>query len=134
MNMENLKHNGKVAVLRVLRDIMHADGVVREEEVDYMNRVARSWDFPADYMDEVEAISTLQALSILRSQTMDEKVMIAQMMGKMIVIDEDINYNEVKLYNTVCEACNIEATFDVEDYPGYTLSGPFLNPEDMMNL
>ena len=56
------------------------------------------------------------------------------MMGKMIVIDKDINYNEVKLYNAVCESCNIERDFNVEDYPGLTFSGPFVNPEDLMNI
>ena len=55
-------------------------------------------------------------------------------MGKMIVIDEDINYNEVKLYNAVCESCNIERDFNVEDYHGLTFSGPFVNPEDLMNI
>ena len=46
-------------------------------------------------------------------------------MGKMIVIDEDINYNEVKLYNAVCDSCGIGKGFNVDDYPDYTLSGPF---------
>ena len=55
------------------------------------------------------------------------------MMGKMIVIDNDINYNEVKLYNAFCESCDIEKDFNVEDYPEYSLSGPFVNPEDVMN-
>lgn len=54
-------------------------------------------------------------------------------MGKMIVIDEDINYNEVKLYNAVCESCNIEKDFNAEDFPNCTLSGSFVNPEDLMS-
>lgn len=46
----------------------------------------------------------------------------------MIVIDKDINYNEVKLYNAVCESCNIERNFNIEDYPPeVTISGTYVN-------
>ena len=76
---------------------------------------------------------TLEALATIRTLDVDQKSEIAKMMGKMIVIDNDINYNEVKLYNAFCESCDIEKDFNVEDYPGYSLSGPFVNPEDVMN-
>ena len=99
-----------------------------------MNEIARSFELADNYMDEVNNLVTLQALSIVRALSVDLKEKIAQMMGKMIVIDEDINYNEVKLYNAVCESCNIERDFNVEDYPGLTFSCPFVNPEDLMNI
>lgn len=131
--MEELTYNAKIAVLRILNDIVNADNVVKDVELNYMNEVARSLELEDDYMNEVNNLVTLQALSIVRALSPDVKEKIAQLMGKMIVIDEDINYNEVKLYNAVCESCNIEKDFNVEDYPDYTLSGPFVNPEDLMN-
>ena len=132
--MEELTHDAKIAVLRILNDIVNADNIVRDVEVEYMNEIARSFELADNYMDEVNNLVTLQALSIVRALSVDLKEKIAQMMGKMIVIDEDINYNEVKLYNAVCESCNIERDFNVEDYPGLTFSGPFINPEDLMNI
>ena len=132
--MEELTHDAKIAVLRILNDIVNADNIVRDVEVEYMNEIARSFELADNYMDEVNNLVTLQALSIVRALSVDLKEKIAQMMGKMIVIDEDINYNEVKLYNAVCESCNIERDFNVEDYPGLTFSGPFVNPEDLMNI
>ena len=133
-NMKELTHNAKIAVLRILNDIVNADNIVRDVEVEYMNEIARSFELADNYMDEVNNLVTLQALSIVRALSVDLKEKIAQMMGKLIVIDEDINYNEVKLYNAVCESCNIERDFNVEDYPGLTFSGPFVNPEDLMNI
>ena len=132
--MEELTHDAKIAVLRILNDIVNADNIVKDIEVENMNEIARSFELADNYMDEVNNLVTLQALSIVRALSVDLKEKIAQMMGKMIVIDEDINYNEVKLYNTVCESCNIERDFNVEDYPGLTFSGPFVNPEDLMNI
>lgn len=132
--MEELTHNAKIAVLRILNDIVNADNIIKDVELKYMNEIARSFELADNYMDEVNNLVTLQALAIVRTLSADIKKKIAQMMGKMIVIDEDINYNEVKLYNAVCESCNIEKDFNIEDYPGLTFSGPFVNPEDLMNI
>lgn len=133
-NMEELTHNAKIAVLRILNDIVNADNIIKDVELKYMNEIARSFELADNYMDEVNNLVTLQALAIIRTLSADFKKKIAQMMGKMIVIDEDINYNEVKLYNAVCESCNIEKDFNIEDYPDLSLSGPFVNPEDLMNI
>lgn len=130
--MKELEYNAKIAVMRILNDIVNADNVVKDVEINYMNEVASTLELADNYMNEVNNLVTLQALSVVRALSVDVKEKIAQLMGKMIVIDEDINYNEVKLYNAVCESCNIEKDFNVEDYPGYTLSGPFVNPEDLM--
>lgn len=133
-DMEELTHNAKIAVLRILNDIVNADNIIKDVELKYMNEIARSFELADNYMDEVNNLVTMQALTIVRTLSADFKKKIAQMMGKMIVIDKDINYNEVKLYNAVCESCNIEKDFNIEDYPDLSLSGPFVNPEDLMNI
>ena len=126
--MKELTHNAKIAVLKILNDIVNADNIVKDVEVDYMNEIARSFELADNYMDEVNNLVTLQALAILRTLSTDLKQEIAKMMGKMIVIDKDINYNEVKLYNAVCESCNIERNFNIEDYPPeVTISGTYVN-------
>lgn len=132
--MEELTYNAKIAVLKILSDIIHADHIVKDVEVDYMNEIALSFELADNYMNEVNDLVTLQALSIIRVLSTDLKEKIAQMMGKMIIIDKDINYNEVKHYNAVCESCNIKKDFNVEDYPDFTLSGSFVNPEDLMTI
>lgn len=133
--MKELTHNAKIAVLKILNDIVNADNIVKDVEVDYMNEIARSFELADNYMDEVNNLVALQALAIVRTLSTDLKEEIAQMMGKMIVIDKDINYNEVKLYNAVCESCNIERNFNIEDYPpGETISGTYAFPKDLENM
>lgn len=131
--MEELTYNAKIAVLRVLKEILNADNIVHESEVAYMNDVIKSFGLDESHKSDVDNLMTLQALSTIRELSVDQKGEIAQMMGKMIVIDKDINYNEVKLYNAFCESCDIDKDFNVSDYPEYSLSGPFVNPEDIMN-
>ena len=128
INMEEITHVDKIAVLRILNDIVNADSIVKDVEGYYMNEIARSFELADNYMDEVNNLVTLQALAIVRTLSTDLKQEFAQMMGKMIVIDKDINYNEVKLYNAVCESCNIERNFNIEDYPPeVTISGTYVN-------
>ena len=98
-----------------------------------MNEIIRDFGLEVKYEDDVRSLMTLQALATIRELDVELKEMVAKMMGKMIVIDNDINYNEVKLYNAFCESCNIEKNFNVDEYEDVTLSGPFVNPEDLMN-
>jgi uncharacterized tellurite resistance protein B-like protein len=131
--MEQLTYNAKIAVVKVLNEILNADSIVHENEVQYMNEVIRDFGLEGKYEDDVKSLMTLQALATIRELDVELKEMVAKMMGKMIVIDNDINYNEVKLYNAFCESCNIEKDFNVNEYEDVTLSGPFVNPEDLMN-
>ena len=132
--MEKLSYIEKIAVVKVLNEILKADNITHEKEIEYMNNIVSSFGLEENHKTEVDALITLQALSTIRQMTVEKKSMVAQMMGKMIIIDKDINYNEVKLYNAFCESCDIEKDFNVQDYPDYTLSGPFVNPEDLMNI
>jgi uncharacterized tellurite resistance protein B-like protein len=130
--MEQFKYNAKIAVIKVLNEILNADNVVHENEVKYLNEVIQDFGLEVTYEEDVKALMTLQALATIRELNVEQKEMVAKMMGKMIVIDNDINYNEVKLYNAFCESCNIEKDFNLKDYTDVTLSGPFTNPEELL--
>ena len=129
--MEKFAYSTKIAILKVLTDIINADNVVHEKETEYIDELVKQCGLDDSYKTEMNNVVTLQALNTLRQLDSNQKEQIAAMMGKMIVIDKDINYNEVKLYNTICESCFINKDFRIEDYPDYSLSGPFINPEDI---
>lgn len=121
----------KIALFRILFDIVNADKIIHEKEIDYLKEIANSLNLVGDYEKDVKELTSFMAISKIQSLSNDVKEEIAQLMGNMIVIDKDINYNEVKVYYRVCELCNINKDFDVEDFPNCTLSGPFVNPEDL---
>lgn len=128
--MEDLTYEARLAILRILTDMVNADHVVHEKEQRYLEEVARELGLATDFATAVEGTVTLRALTVIRELPASVKGQIAQLMGRMIIVDEDINYNEVKLYNAVCESCGITKDFNVGDYPDYTLSGPFGEPDD----
>lgn len=131
--MEEFTYKDKIAIVKVLTEIQHADNIVHDNEIEYMNEVITSFSLDGNYQSDVDNLMTLQALSIIRELSVTQKEIVAKMMGTMIVVDKDINYNEVKLYNAFCESCDIEKDFNVDDYPELSLSGPFVNPEDIIN-
>ena len=129
--MNKLTYIEKIALFRILFDIVNADKIIHEKEIDYLKEIANSLKLVGDYEKDVKELTSFMAISKIQSLSNDVKEEIAQLMGNMIVIDKDINYNEVEVYYRVCELCNINKDFDVEDFPNCTLSGPFVNPEDL---
>ena len=129
--MQELPYNAKLATLRLLNDILKADNVICDSEIEFFNQIIESFSFTTDYKQDFDNLVTLQALSIVQDLAASQKNLIARLMGQMIVIDNDINYDEVKLYNIFCKLCNIDLDFNLNDYPECSLSGPFTNPEDI---
>lgn len=130
--MEELNYNAKIAVVKLLDEILNADKIVHEKEAKYLNEVIQQFNLNDNYQAEMNGLMTLQAFAIIRELNKELKGEIAKMMGRMIVVDEDINYNEVQLYNAFCESCGIEKDFSVDDYSEYSLICPFSNPEEML--
>lgn len=128
--MDKLTHNVQIAVIKVLTEIQKADNVVRDKEIDYLKDVMLSFGLCDENLSEVNDTSPSQAISIIKELPAENKNEIVKMMGRMIVVDEDINYNEVTLYNSFCESCGIKSSFNIEEYPEYSLSGYFTDPID----
>ena len=124
--MKNLNHIEKISIIKVLTEILNADTIVRDSEVRYIKEVENDLNLSIDYKQDLDQLKTLQALSIIRGLPIEYKSRIAKMMGTMIVVDKEINYNEVRLYHTFCESCDINVEFNIDDYPAYPIIEPTL--------
>ena len=124
--MKNLNHIEKISIIKVLTEILNADTIVRDSEVRYIKEVENDLNLSIDYKQDLDQLKTLQALSIIRGLPIEYKSRIAKMMGTMIVVDKEINYNEVRLYHTFCESCDINVEFNINDYPDYPIIEPTL--------
>ena len=124
--MKNLNYIEKISIIKVLTEILNADTIVRESEVRYIEEVENDLNLSIEYKQDLDQLKTLQALSIIRRLPLEYKSQIAKMMGTMIVVDKEINYNEVRLYHTFCESCDINVEFNVDDYPDYPIIEPTL--------
>lgn len=115
--MKDLNYEQKTAVLRILMDIVIADFRIDEREQRFFEWICRELDLDESVRLDVEKKNSLLALMDVRDFSHDQKDDFACLMGKMIVVDEDIHINEVRMYNVVRDFCNIEREFDENDYP-----------------
>ncbi len=106
-----LKYEQKIAAMRVLLDIIHADGRVDYRETAYFTDLLNELDLSSESDDLIKRKSSLIALLDIKNFTMEQKEYFAALMDKMIKVDEDINVNEVAIYDVVIDFCGIPIPF-----------------------
>lgn len=116
----------KIAMMRILLDIIHADGYIDAREQHFFKELKELFNLDDADHESVKECNSLLALLQIRDFTEEQKMGFALYMSKMIVVDGDINVNEVAIYNVVNEFCAINKEFAAnipqEELKGYTHS------------
>lgn len=120
--MKELTYNERIAVMRILQDIILADNRIDAREELLFRNIADLLELDEAAKQDVEKQNSLLALTIIHDFKQEQKEEFAKLMGQMIIVDKDINYNEVRIYNVVNEFCNIKVEFVMDNYPEYTRS------------
>lgn len=120
--MVEYSYQQKIAMMRILLDIIHADGYIDAREQHFFNELKEFFKMEdADY-ESVKGYNSLLALLQIRDLTEEQKMGFVLYMSKMIVVDGDINVNEVAIYNVVNQFCDINKNF-IENIPQEELKG-----------
>lgn len=112
--------------MRILMDLVLADGRIDERETAYFDRIAGLLGLDNNARKDVDKKNSLLALTEISDFDQSQKEELSKLMGLMIVVDKDINYNEIRIYNVVNDFCKINVGFNMEDYPEYSRSGDFI--------
>ncbi len=110
--MNVLNYQQKIAIMRVLLDIIGADGRIHEREVAYFNLLHKELGLDESAIKDVNDKGSLLALAQIKSFDKEQKEYLAQLMNNMSIVDEDVNVNEVAIYDLVCEFAKIEREFE----------------------
>ncbi len=102
----------KLAIMRIMLDIINADGIIDAREQHFFNQLKEEFDLTDEDHELVKQKNSLLALLQIRNFTDEQKMGLALYMSKMIVVDKDINANEVAIYNVVSEFCGINKDFE----------------------
>ena len=124
--MKELSYEQKISVMRILLDLVLADGRIDERETMYFKKIAEKLDLEQAARKDVDAKNSLLALTEISEFDQEQKEELSKLMGQMIIVDKDINYNEIRIYNVVNDFCKINIGFNMEDYPDYSRSGEFI--------
>ena len=113
-------------MMRILLDLVLADGRIDERETIFFDKIASLLGLDNKARKDVDKKNSLLALTEISEYSQAQKEELSRLMGQMIVVDEDINYNEIRIYNVVNDFCKINIGFNIEEYPDYTKSGEFI--------
>ena len=106
-----LNYQQKIAVMRILLDIIHADDRVDYRETAFFNHLLNELELSSISQEQILKKSPLIALLDIKYFSEEQKIYFASLMDKMIKVDEDINVNEVAIYDVVIDFCNIPIPF-----------------------
>ena len=109
--MVEYSYQQKIAMMRILLDIIHADGYIDAREQHFFNELKELFNMEDADRESVKECNSLLALLLIRDFTEEQKMGFALYMSKMTVVDGDINVNEVAIYNIVNEFCDINKEF-----------------------
>ena len=110
--MVEYSYQQKIAMMRILLDIIHADGYIDVREQHFFNELKLLFDMEENDHKYVKECNSLLALLQIRDFTEEQKMGFALYMSKVIVVDGDISVNEVAIYNVVKEFCSINKEFE----------------------
>ena len=101
-------------MMRILLDIINADGRIDVREATLFNKLAEDFELEEESRTDVDAKLSILSLIEIKNFTQEQKKYFANLMSRMIVVDEDVNVNEVAIYDVVSKFCNIPVSFNVE--------------------
>ena len=98
--------------MRILLDIIHADGIIDARETFFFDKLKEKFELQDDDYELIKSKNSLIALSQIKLFSNEQKANFAELMSNMIIVDEDINANEVAIYDVVTEFCGIPIPFE----------------------
>jgi hypothetical protein len=107
----------KIAMMRILLDIINADGIVDTRETFFFNQLMATFDMSEEDRTVVNDKNSLLALVQIGEMDHNQKSFFSSLMDKMIIVDGDINVNEVAIYDAVSRFCKMDKFFDAHEHP-----------------
>lgn len=100
-------YNQKMAIVRLLLDIINVDGKIDARETFYFEKVKEELELNAEDHFRVYEFSTLMSLSTIKAMSKEQKLYYVDLMRNMILADEVVEENERIAFRDVCEFCQI---------------------------
>ena len=110
--MVEYTYQQKIAIMRILLDIIHADGIIDARETFFFEKLKGEFGLANEDHEVVKDKNSLLALTQIKLLNEEQKEHFAELMAQMIIVDEDINVNEVAIYNVVTDFCGIGKGFE----------------------
>ena len=96
--MVEYTYQQKIAIMRILLDIIHADGIIDARETFFFEKLKDEFGLAEEDHEVVKNKNSLLALTQIKLLDDEQKEHFAELMAQMIIVDEDINVNEMAIF------------------------------------
>lgn len=105
-------YHQKISMLKILLDIINADSRILACEIALFNQLKDQLSLEDSDLGVVQAKNSLLALLQIKEMEKNQKSYFAKIMGSMIAVDDDINVNEIAIFNVVRDYCGIAESLE----------------------
>lgn len=98
----------KEAVITVLTEMIHIDGITREEEIQYVQSVCTELDLENYDPLDVNHLKIFKSLTIIKAMDDHKKAMLYNILIRLITADNEINKKETDLLDYICDLAEIK--------------------------
>ncbi len=102
----------KAALVSLLIEMVNADRRIDLEEVRVLNHICRELNIDSDTFTCGRGLIYKAAIVIASRMSEEKKIHAAKALVRIIDADNEIDPNELRLLNEICEATGIDLVFD----------------------
>ena len=101
-----MRHHQKIAIARLISDLIKSDDVICKEEVALYNHIVCSFDISQDELHEAQFVSQAEAVSYIRNMVPSEQKKIFSILRKAAYSDNSCVAREALLLQTLSLTLN----------------------------
>lgn len=99
------------ALVKLMKLIMSADGVIEESEIKYLALELNRFNVPASHLEGILKLSDemefSEAIAIISGLDSTHKNYVTAALGAMIAADGDVDDSEIKIWSLISALCDL---------------------------
>ena len=97
----------KLAIVRVIDSVIHADGIVHQGEIKVLSKLMYSIDFDSNFLIHSRNIALEQGTLIMNSMSSDKKIKVKEILEEVAMSDGFIHSKEKELLSNVYSSMGV---------------------------
>ena len=98
----------KLAIIKVVDEVIRVDSKIRPEELTYMEQMADVLEFNSGHILEAREVEPAEALAILKAMPGEKQQFLVRLMTEAANADGEVDEKEIRFIYRVFSAAGIE--------------------------
>ena len=104
----NFEISEKMAIIRVIDSLIHADGIVHEGEIKAFGKLMGLLDFDANFMIQARNLDLQQCIHLIKNFPHEKKELLENLMDNVAKSDGFVHQKEIEMMEHVLSSIRLE--------------------------